>query len=47
MENAQDDPSLAWARYQEAEDVGLESYLYHGELSSYPNSGYFLIFDPI
>lgn len=36
-----------WARYLEAEEVGLENHLVIGELSSYPNSGYFLIFDPM
>lgn len=47
MENAWDDAQNYWARYQTAESVGLENHYNVGELSSYPNSGYFLIFDPI
>ena len=46
MENAWDDAQNYWARYQTAESVGLENHYSVGELSSYPNSGYFLIFDP-
>ena len=40
---AGDDPS--WAIYQTAGEVGLNDHIIQGELSSYPNSGYFLTFD--
>ena len=45
-DDAWDDVENFWARYQSAESVGLDSVDWTGELSSYPNSGYFLIFDP-
>lgn len=46
VEDAWEDPDKFWARYQTAESLGLESATWPGELSTYPNSGYFLVFDP-
>ena len=45
-EGAKDDPSLSWAVHKSAADLGLEERMIVGELSSYPNSGYVLTFDP-
>lgn len=36
-----------WAIYKTASDVGMEPYNDVGELSDYPNSGYFLTFDSL
>ena len=35
-----------WAIYKTAEEAGWEESTRVGELSDYPNSGYFLLFDP-
>ena len=35
-----------WARYQTAEELGIKEHKKSGELSNYPNNGYFLQFDP-
>lgn len=40
-----DNEENMWAKYQYAEDIGLEDHLVIGELSVYPNSGYILHFN--
>ena len=45
-ENAEAE-GLDWAIYRTASEVGLEDHVIPGELSTYPNSGYFLTFDAL
>ena len=35
----------SWSEYRTATEIGLEDHLITGELSTYPNSGYSLMFD--